>query len=236
MHSKQFVLGALVAGMTGLLAGSASAQEAAPAAEPSLATSASEPAAIDEGSEESKDPMGWIGLGLKLGVAGNGEGEFETSGVTGTIDSRTGFNLALAINMGGDGFGWLIEPYLNLASVEGVDAVTLAKKDYGVTTFGLYTGPSINIHIMDPLYIAVGAGLKLGYSSSDAFDLGLDVFGRVPVTGTYYIMDDVAAVAELGLGYGVTGFASVPNTVDTDPDVNFGSALTWDFSVGARWP
>jgi hypothetical protein len=238
---KRNVMGALVLGLTGLLAGPASAQEAVQAS-----AGATSEGQEDSASEGEKDPMGWIGIGLKIGAGGNGQGEFEAGGVKTTIDSRAGMQLSIPINMGGDGFGWMLEPYLNvLSSVKGMDAATLTVKDMNVTTFGLYTGPTINIHVMDPLYIAIGAGLKLGYSTSDAFDLGLDVFGRVPVTGTWYFMEDIAAVAELGLGYGLTGYAAVPYTTTdpstgqptvVEPELEFGSALTWDFSVGARWP
>ncbi len=188
--------------------------------------------------------MGWFGIGLKLGAGGNGEGEFEVGGVTSTIDSRAGFQLSVPINLGGDGFGWIFEPYLNFASVEGAEVTstgTIRPKDFGVTTMGLYTGPTINIHIIDPLYVGIGAGLKFGYVTSDAFDMGADVFFRVPVTATYYLLDDIGLIAELGLGYGVTGFAAVPYTdpstgTTIEPELEFGSALTWDFSVGVRWP
>ena len=194
----------------------------------------------DVGETEKKDPMQWIGIGLKLGVAGNGEGELDTSVGTTTVSSRTGFNLSLPINMGGDGFGWIIEPYLNMASIEGVDS-TGAAKDYGVTTFGMYSGPTINFHAMDPLYVGFGFGPKIGYSSSDAFDFGADVMFRVPVTATYYLINDVGLVGELGLGYGLTGLASLPTInpmtlEEEEGTLEFGSALTWDVSVGARWP
>ena len=233
MQRTHYLWAAVATSLLGITA-NAQAEDA-----PVLASGAEVAAAerVDNTEEEdTKDPMAWIGIGPKIGVAGNGKGEFSEGGVTTTIDSRTGFQLSVPINMGGDGFGWVIDPYLNFASVDGVDSAGKAKS-IGVTTFGAYTGPTINIHITDPLYVGVGAGLKLGYSKSDAFDFGADIFGRVPVTGTYYIMEDVAAVVELGLGYGMTGYALLP-TVDAagakvESDLKFGSAMTWDLSAGA---
>ncbi len=229
-----------VAAVTSLLGVTANASAQSVTMDPVPEPMAAAEPVDDVADEDKKDPMGWIGIGPKIGVAGNGQGEFKSGSVTTKIDSRVGFQLSLPINLGGDGFGWMIEPYLNLASVDSVDA-TGKKDSVGVTTYGAYTGPTINIHITNPLYVGVGAGLKVGYSSSDAFDLGADIFGRVPVTATYYLMDDVAAVVELGMGYGVTGFAAVPSVNPAtgekkDADLKFGTALTWDLSAGARWP
>jgi hypothetical protein len=254
MSNTNWKLGALVLTLGGAFAASAQAQEAAQPA----------PAAEQEDggaeAEESKHPMGWIGVGLKLGAGGVGSGSFDNpvydaelaggagmAGVAGggangcsvfeptcDTDSRAGFQISLPISMGGDGFGWDLEPYANFAS--------------GASAYGMYTGPKFDIHIIDPLYVGFGFGLKAAYVASDNFDYAADLYGRVPIRGTYYLLNDLGLTAELGLGYGMSGYATVP-TEDIDangdgtPEVEgkegdfaFGSALTWDFSVGVRWP
>jgi hypothetical protein len=189
-------------------------------------------------TEADPDPMSWFGIGLKLGAGGNGEGEFEITGptgpITGKVASRAGFQLDMPINMGGDGFGWVIDPYLNFSSVD-VATGAATTKSYGITTFGAYTGPTINFHVIDPLYVGFGFGPKIGYAVSDAFDYGADIMGRVPLTATYYLKDDVGLIGELGMGYGVTGTATVV-ALGGEPELNFGSVMTWDVAVGARWP
>jgi hypothetical protein len=230
MQGKVRVWSAVVAGLLGLFAPKAEAQEAQ--AEQSLSVSTANEARADDADPKRKRPMGWAGIGLKLGAGGTGASEIDVAmpsvggmavpGVTAKTDSRAGFQLSVPINLGGDGFGWMVEPYLNL--------------DKNITATGLYTGPTINIHILDPFYLGIGFGVKFAYLSSDKLDLGLDVGGRVPITGTYYIHPDIGLVAELGLGYTASGYAFKPLPGQESPDLSFGAAFAWDFSVGARWP
>lgn len=240
--TKNDLLSGLALGLVALSGGWVSAAEAQDA---SLEAKAKSNSADVGETAADKDPMGWFGIGLKLGAGGNGEGEIEIEGVKGTVASRAGFQLDMPMNMGGDGFGWVIDPYLNFSSLEGVaiDATTglPVAKDYGVTTFGAYTGPTINFHVMNPLYVGFGFGPKLGYSMSDAFDFGADIMARVPVTATYYLTNTVGLIGELGLGYGVTGYGIAPfvdpaTGARVEPDASFGTAMTWDVSVGARFP
>lgn len=165
----------------------------------------------------------FFGVGLKLGVGSVGESEIDVGTLKGVkTDARTGFQLGVPINLGGGGFGWLFEPYLNL--------------DSDVSAIGLYTGPTFNIHIMDPLYIGFGFGLKFATLSGDNIDGGADIGGRLPFTGTYYILEDIGLTAELGIGYTSSGYVGKKTAADPDPEINFGNAFAWDFSVGARWP
>lgn len=246
--SKKWMIAGLMTALAGSFAGSASAQEASSAA-------AAEAQKEDGGAQEEakRHPMGWAGIGLKLGVAGVGSGSFEMnnpiydpSGMASDVgvdpapgycptdspkcrvetNSRTGFQLTLAITLGGDGFGWDIDPYMNFAS--------------GAMAAGFYTGPKFDIHIIDPLYIGFGFGLKAAYVMTDDFDYAADLYGRVPIRGTYYLKNDLGIVAELGFGYGYSGYVALPQTLangeETDTDIQFGSAMTWDFQVGTRWP
>lgn len=231
MQGKVRVWSAVIAGLLGLFAPEAEAQEAQ--AEQSLSVNTASEARADDADERRKKPMGWVGIGLKLGAGGTGASDIDVSmptvggmavpgtGVTKT-DSRAGFQLSVPINLGGDGFGWMVEPYLNL--------------DKNIMATGLYTGPTINIHILDPFYLGIGFGVKFAYLSADRLDLGLDVGGRVPITGTYYIHPDIGLIAELGLGYTASGYAFKGLPGQESPELSFGTAFAWDFSVGARWP
>jgi hypothetical protein len=246
MTNKKWMIAALLATLSGAFSSNVSAQAAEEAA------AAKEDGGSDE--EASKHPMGWFGLGLTLGAGGVGSGQFEIdnpaydssgmlsgAGVSTGVDecpidspkckveseSRTGFQLNLKLTFGGEGFGWDLDPYLNLAS--------------NGKAFGMYTGWKYDVHAMDPLYIGFGFGPKLAYVQSDKFDYGADVYGRGMVRGTYYLLNELGIVAELGLGYGASGYVALP-TVDpatgneSSPKVSFGSSMTWDFSVGTRWP
>jgi hypothetical protein len=229
--------------LSGAFAGSASAQAAEEAAK--------EDGAADE--EATKHPMDWFGVGLSVGAGGVGSGSFETdnpaydsshmlsgAGVSTGVgacpidspkctvksDSRAGFQLTLKLTMGGEGFGWDVDPYLNFASAG--------------TAMGMYTGPKYDIHVMDPLYIGIGFGPKLAWVSAKNYDYAADAYFRGMVRGTYFLMNDLGIVAELGMGYGASGYVGVPQKkadgTETDPKISFGSAMTWDFSVGTRWP
>jgi hypothetical protein len=243
MTNKKWMIAALLTALSGALSSSASAQ------------AAEETAKEDggEAEEESKHPMDWFGIGLSLGVGGVGSGEFQTdnpaydnsgmlsgagvsTGVaacpinepkcTVSTDSRTGFQLTLKMTMGGEGFGWDMDPYLNFAS--------------GATAMGLYTGPKFDIHVMDPLYVGFGFGPKLAWVSAEGYDYAADAYFRGMLRGTYFLFNDLGLVGEFGMGYGASGYVGLPQTKadgsQTDPKIEFGSALTWDFSVGTRWP
>ncbi len=206
----------------------------------------------DDVRKRDKTPMGVAGVGLKVGVAGMGVGKLSITrdGETysSRVDARRGLQLSLPIDVGGGGFGWRFEPYMAFASV-GVSRTTSAGIQPGeqtnLTAYGMYTGPVVNIHVMQPLYLGIGAGLKAAYVSSNAFDLAVDAYVRAPVSATYYLTNTVALVAELGFGYGASVYWNKP-TVVVDPvtrvasnkneDPQAGKAYLWDCSVGVRLP
>lgn len=196
-----------------------------------------------------KNPMGWVGIGVKLGMAGTTAGEATVKGYEGQTDSRVGMQLSLPINLGGDGFGFVLEPMLTQSSVDHAtkDAAGVVNGSESVSLLGLggYLGPTINIHVIDPLYLGFGFGLKGTYMLNDDFDLAADIYGRVPVTATYYLNKQVALVGEVGFGYGASVFADKPSVMidpltqtatNVEDDPNFGMAFMWDASVGARFP
>lgn len=206
----------------------------------------------DDVKKRDKNPMGVAGVGVKVGVAGMGEGKLSITrdGETysSRVEARRGLQVSLPIDVGGDGFGWRFEPYLSFANVS-VARTTSAGVQPGeqanLTAYGMYTGPTINIHAMQPLYIGIGAGLKAAYVSSNAFDLAVDAYLRAPVTATYYMTNSVALVAELGFGYGASVYFNKPEVV-VDPvtriasnenqDPQAGRAFLWDCTIGVRLP
>lgn len=206
----------------------------------------------DDLHEREKNPMGVAGVGLKVGLAGMGEGKLSINQngdtYTSRIDARRGLQLSLPLDVGGDGFGWRFEPYISFASV-GVSRSSSAgaqpTESANLTAYGMYSGPTVNIHAMQPLYIGIGAGLKAAYVRSNAFDLALDAYVRAPVSATYYMSNKVALVAELGFGYGASVYFNKPVAV-VDPvtrvvsnqnsDPQAGKAYLWDCSIGVRLP
>lgn len=207
----------------------------------------------DDRQVRDPNPMAFAGIGVKLGMAGMSSGQLKVSrsgkSYTGNIDSRRGLHLAIPISLGGDGFGWTIEPYLTRSTVSSatVDAkgTVTAGADANLTAYGVYTGPSINLHIAAPLYLGFGAGLKAAYVSSPDFKLALDAYGRIPLNATYYLSNQLALVAETGFGYGVSAYTNKAQTVvspttgkvvNVKDDSQFGRAFAWDCSIGVRLP
>jgi hypothetical protein len=217
--------------------------------------------------ESKRDPMGWLGISIKLGVASVAVGklrnpvynrpisEFVTMrGLTPEqlemfgLDSRqscsiveeycqtsgrTGFQLAVDLHVGGDGFGWDVEPYLRA----GGNAVVV----------GIYTGPKFDIHVVDPLYLGFGFGGRVGYVAADGWRHGVEIFGRIPVHATLYLpkKSDFALTIEGSFGAGVSGFIaeSMPiidprnnRQLATSPKIAFGAARSWDITFGVRFP
>lgn len=197
--------------------------------------------------------MNVIGIGLKLGMAGTGAGSLGTSsdgrGLEGEVDARRGLHLAIPLSVGGNGFGWTLEPYMSRSSIgrttrDLMGAVT-GREPVDLTAYGVYTGPVVQIHVANPLYVGVGLGVKGAYVANDGFDYAFDAYARVPLSVTYYVIDQLAVVAEFGLGYGISIFADQPRiridpvtnrprTVPTSPQV--GKSFAWDWSIGVRLP
>ena len=203
----------------------------------------------DDAERAERNPMGWAGIGVKVGVAGVGAGKLSVMGQQGRTDSRTGVHVALPISLGGDGFGWTFEPYFSQSSIahdlkDGVGNVVGAE-NVNLQALGMYMGPTFNIHAADPLYVGFGLGLKGAYVLNNGFDYAADVYGRVPVHATYYMSRALALVAEVGFGYGASVFADKPKVMVDDASGNarnvkddplYGLAYTWDATIGVRLP
>ncbi len=215
--------------------------------------------------EEDADPMAWLGLGLKVGFSrigssslanptyrdkvaqaaidsGLSNAELREYGLTGEggcgiidrrckVQGRVGLQLSVPINLGGDGFGFLFEPYINVAK---------AAKAYGG-----YLGPTFNIHVADPLYLGFGFGLKGAWVIADGWDYAADLYARVPIHATFYMINDIALVADLGFAFGGSGYISKPvsYTIPVSmekrkslPQMTFGAGLNIDAAIGVRFP
>jgi hypothetical protein len=125
------------------------------------------------------------------------------------------------------------------------NGVISGSEDVDLTAYGVYTGPVVNIHVISPLYLGLGVGVKGAYIANDGFDYAFDAYARAPLSATYYVTDQFALVAEVGLGYGLSIFADLPR-VRIDPLTNklkdvpeepqVGKAFAWDCSLGVRLP
>jgi hypothetical protein len=215
--------------------------------------------AADDADEQTKKPMAWAGIGLKVGVGSINAASFKIKGVESGVPARMGVHAALPIHLGGDGASWLFEPYIMQSKiaqdVKSFAGNVVGSEDINLTALGMYMGPVFNIHATNKLYVGFGFGLKGAYIMQDAYDLALDAYARVPVHGTYYLNKTLALTAEVGFGYGASAFASKPDkiTVNATPgasaqsvqedvkndlmdNLKFGTAMTWDATIGVRIP
>jgi hypothetical protein len=203
----------------------------------------------DDAESPGKNPMGWAGIGVKVGTAGMTAGRMSVRGQDGQTQARLGLQVALPITLGGDGFGWNFEPYFMQSSiahdVKNTAGSVVGSENVGLNALGLYTGPVFNIHATDALYVGFGLGIKGAYLMNKGFDYAADLYARVPVHATYYLSRSMALTAEVGLGYGASVFADMPRVM-VDPitrsvtnvkdDPLFGLAYTWDATIGIRLP
>jgi hypothetical protein len=109
----------------------------------------------------------------------------------------------------------------------------------------MYTGPKFDIHVADPLYLGFGLGFKAAWVRAENWDYGADLYGRIPLRATLYVLEDLALVLEFAFGAGASGYAGRPlqlvdattgQTFTTSPSLTFGAGRTWDASLGARFP
>ncbi|MDB4977724.1 MAG: hypothetical protein JWN48_6065 [Myxococcaceae bacterium] len=208
-------------------------------------------------SKSHRDPMNAFAFGLKVGLASVGTGNVKNPtyvpaiaalpadqlakyALTGSgcdvIDkrchtpARRGFNLSLPMQIGGSGVGFRVEPYLTISA----DA----------RAYGVYTGPTFEFHVAQPLYLGFGLGLKAAYVKVEPWKYAGDVYGRIPLSATWYVLDDLALTFELGFGAGASGYYRevrnivIPTTGRTvnKKDIAFGFGRIWDLSVGFRFP
>ena len=198
-------------------------------------------------------------LGFKLGIAQVGAGNVDNPtyvqgsaaltpaqlakyGLLGTqgctplerrchTEARRGVNLSFPFQLGGPGLGVRVEPYMTLASA--------------AQAYGLFIGPTFEFQVTTPLYLGVGFGLKAAWVKADPWKYAGDVYGRVPVSATWYVADGLALVLEAGFGGGVSAYfgevrdiinPTTGATIARKADVTFGFGRTWDLSVGVRFP
>lgn len=222
------------------------AQPSAGSANQSQAATVALPKTKNDKPTRDEDPMAKAGIGLKIGYLNLGRGSYEQE-VLGEkirleIPSRDGVTISIPINLGGSGFGWIFEPYLGVGKE--------------LKSIGLILGPTIVIHLDDPLYLGIGIDLRVGYLLMSDIDFGVDIYGRIPINLTYYVINNLGILAELGLGYGATGIKYKDMLIPVfdentglpkidfetgEPEMEeigagFGTAVQVDFSVGVRFP
>ena len=137
---------------------------------------------------------------------------------------RNGVHVGLVLHVGGDGFGWDAEPYIFHAP--------------NVFSVGVYTGPKFDFHVADPLYLGFGLGGKVAYVAADGWRYGADIYGRIPVHITWYVLPNFALEVEGAFGAGVSGYVSDPKNyiITSAPEFKFGTARSWDITFGIRFP
>lgn len=203
----------------------------------------------DAEAERDRHPMGWAGIGVKVGTAGMTAGKLTVMGQEGRTQARLGLHVAVPITLGGDGFGWNFEPYFMQSSIaHGVkndSGNVVSSENVALYALGMYMGPNATFQATRSLYLGFGLGIKGAYLVNNGFDYAVDLYGRVPVHATYYLTRSVAMTAEVGFGYGASAFADKPR-VTIDPvsrqaknvkdDPLFGLAYTWDATIGIRLP
>jgi hypothetical protein len=192
------------------------------------------------------DPMGFIGLGLKIGYLHFGNATYPSVDMTVTsqlgetqvvenrgVPSRGGFLLSIPVNIGGSGFGWIFDPYIGFGKIG---------------SYGLFTGPAISIQLSNKLYLGLGFGIRVGIITAKYIDdiktkKGIDLYGRIPIDVIFYPTQDLGLFLEFGLGYGATGFQpeysqkTVTQGVSAPKlDLRFGDTYQIDFAIGVRVP
>lgn len=206
----------------------------------------------------NKTPMDGFAFGLNVGIAHVGTGDVRNptyiqgaesippaqlaaAGLLGegctpidkrcTTEARRGVHVAIPLQLGGSIVGFRLEPYMTLSS---------AAKAYGV-----YTGPTFEFHIAQPLYLGLGFGLKAAWVKDQDWKYAADIYGRIPMRATYYVADDFALVLEFGFGAGASGYVSelkdiinpvTGKRIARRQDITFGFGRTWDLSLGVRFP
>ena len=201
-------------------------------AEPAVATDEAKPApAADEAKPAACDDVKfpWFSLAPKVGFAYFGEGSFSQNingvPVTSTIKSRSGARIALDLAMGGDGFAFEISPLFIHESGSGFSSNTVGADITFLwrLQFGRW-------------FPHFGLGMQAGYMLSDNLDIGLELYSRVPLGVTWYVLKNLGVVAELGIGYGATGMKMKATGAMPAGDLKFAQNVLVDFSVGIRWP
>jgi hypothetical protein len=144
---------------------------------------------------------------------------------------RMGAHVVAAVHLGGDGFGWDLEPYATFGSAS--------------QAYGLYTGAKLDMQVAPPAYVGIGLGFRAAYVKADGWRYGADLGARIPLQATLYVLPELALSLDVGFGLGATGYVSRTDTIvdpvsqkplGKAPRMTFGAARTWDISFGVRFP
>jgi hypothetical protein len=186
---------------------------------------------------------------MLLGTAGTGAGSLKVQGYQGRTSPRVGLYVSLPVRLGGDRFGFVITPMLQTSRVAHTrrDPYGNVLEDHEVSLFGLggYLGPSYTVRLAKAAWMSAGIGLKALYLHNRSFRYAADFYARLPVATTYYLSRKVALCGEIGLGYGGSVLANLPQPAFNaatgkvmlgDANPSFGLGFTWDAAIGITLP
>jgi|GEM_PF-6956759 len=179
----------------------------------------------DEGKQESSEPRwGDFTLAPKIGYA-----YYQNLRNNTTIPGRHSMLIQLDFDMGGPGSGFIFAPYYAMQTAKTTIFGKVRMHTLGAD-FGMrYAFKAGNA------FPYIGLQTKLGYIfNNDLIDHGVELFGRLPLGLTYYILEDLGIVIETCIAYGTTITKGGPGVLGTD--WNWGHGLYTDVSVGIRWP
>ena len=136
-----------------------------------------------EEDDESEDPMGWIGIGVKVGLASVGRSEIASMRRASVWTRRRWHAVQPRTHVpdpGSNGRPTLDSDQPRRRRLRVGRGALLSFSSYKAT--GIYTGPTINLHLADPLYFGFGFGFKGAILRADELDFGIDLGGRIPFT------------------------------------------------------
>jgi len=162
----------------------------------------------------------------KFGYGFYGEGKGDWDDLTNNqLESRHSLIVSLSFDFGGDGLGWELAPYY--ANENG---------DVSMHVLGIHSAIVYRWH-SGYWYPHLGIGTKGGYIFGDQIDGGMEFYGRIPIGFSYYFIDSLALLCELGLGYGITGIdPTSDSTTFFFEDFKIGHGFYMDLLVGFRFP
>jgi len=140
------------------------------------------------------------------------------------IDNRHALIVKYSFNLGGRGFSSEIAPVYQYE-----------ESSNGFGTFhavGLYIG--INWRWRWWNFVpSAGFGIKTNYLMGENIEYGVEIYGRFPVSLTWYLAGNFNLILEFAPSYGVVGIKSEKFNLD---ELHLGHGFAIDFNIGTRFP
>lgn len=164
--------------------------------------------------------IGGFGFMPRVGTANY----FSTTSVSNVpnVGERHHLLVELGLDFGSTGFHFELTPYY----------ISPDFKGSGLQGAGLGMGFLGRFGLIDRLYMGIGVNVRSGgLWGGTGLGLGFESYARLPVEFMYYVVDDLAIVAQVAPGYGLTGAKS-----DFTGDFGIGRGWLIDWGVGIRVP